>query len=475
MNVPLSAWEAQRLVDLLHGPVHELHPEPLSIQWDRVAAPFTAPPYLQRVRTEASGCRELARIGDWLRESVGPTYVRKPIGSQTIDITSLHRAVPSGGAMYPYDVLLRSGANLLHYDPWRDELAYVPSESHCLGETSGSTVLVAARPHRNVGKYSWFSYRLTILDVGVAVGRLWRHDMRPVDARLTFLDAGGLSIFSADPTWPIAALTWDQVLPVQILPHITLNHCPRDPAEGMPLPDPMIHLHGSALHDAQKIPCGHSIKQTVVRAPGEGTLKLPFVETIQPSHSDYLRRSSEGRTLSGRQCSAHAMAAVIRAMMQAINDQTVPMEPNGDPLGLLVAVSHVSDVPANLYRVILDTSELLPIGEALPDSTFYDQSLVPDHASFTAFILGDVRPHPYSTGMARYERELLRVGMVTEAACGMAAAYQLSAHPVLGFSSQAFQLPHFAAHLGSQLPQIALLVGPTNNDLSWRIEGLNER
>ncbi len=378
-----------------------------------------------------------------------------------------HRALASGGASYPADIYVQFGTawdrvvpgisgNLFQYSPnyhclsarsgdsgWRADLQCI--ESHSV------RIYLCVNFARTSPKYGSFAYRLTAVDVGVVLGRLVSVAAvvgqpvlldvdvpdADVDRRLgldsstqatyalldfpAFLESNRAAVSEGALRESVSSLNCDAVVPMQLPQELQRMHAF---VHGMRLPNErpkkMRRLEGITSHDE---------RSTTVRM-------ADLIHVIRRRHSsagNFIGRSAPLSVLMDcLSASSDGMAALERSNAQGMS---LPS------MGVYCMALNVEGCEQGAYRFDPGTREITLISKGdLAEKIAACLHLSSAHVGFSSFIVhitGHVEWNRTERDARAYRVQQMVTGAAVDAIAIAATRAGASAHPYLGFKTEA--------------------------------------
>ncbi|MFI5931975.1 hypothetical protein [Actinoplanes sp. NPDC051494] len=418
----------------------------------------------------------LARV---LHRAVAVTAVRGPG-------TTLRRAVPSGGAMYPTEVYVVAPhtGRCWHVDPYRGDLLALPGTGPTARLRAGLRLgehdplppvllMLTSRFWKNFYKYGTFSFRLGAVDAGVLLGRLRRL------ATAEYGTAQPVTTFADEVLNEYLGLDGDQESVYAVL------GCGRHPGDAPDPPAGPVTTAPPVLERSRRIKRTpvFDLLHTAARTgapehpttgpapagdpPGAAAILLPPALPVDLLDDDTIvRRHSNGRHFTGAPATAAQLATVLRTTADQ-SDATAGL-PGTDRY---VAVHRVTGIPAGWYAHRHD--RLVPVGRGHDPGLgpYLQQALFGDtvNAELAAFTVHIVAaPHDGHRSARAYRTQQLAVGVALEAVTLTATAVGLGNHPFLGFDAPAIDAAYgLDAHTAGAQAQIC--AGPVRPGPEWEV------
>ena len=453
-----------------------------------------------------------AWLGELLITSAGCCRVRySPAGAQhnspehphpmnrrlTMEV---HRAIASGGGMYPGEVYaIPEGidglaAGVYRFDAARHELAFLtaaPEPGQVAAALSRPasppflTLIVTCRFVKSTAKYGGFAYRLASVDTGVVVGRLCAQlaacGLR-ARVHFDFDDAAVDHVVRASGREEGTYAVITVALPPSLPPSAPSRRPPSPSAESRPrrseragdgrggrLPPDLAAAHQAARATRYQPPGPTAVAPPAAAGPALPSAQGSPCPAAPFSSATIARRRSDGALFDGRPATRAQLAGVLdgavaglRCLLATCADDDLPTVAIG------VAVHRVAGFPVGVYflgcedptpRSVRagDTSELL-------QETLHARNVNIRLAAFTVHVLGQDHPTSGPWGVRGYRVAQLLAGAVTDAVTLAAADAGLSAHAMLGFRGRDVAAIYDAA-LGRLGPLIQIPVGNTRPGL----------
>ncbi|GIH05363.1 hypothetical protein Rhe02_34300 [Rhizocola hellebori] len=401
-----------------------------------------------------------------------------------------HRAVASGGGLYPSELYLVTAqgwgggrpASVLHYDPAGHALDPVrPGDwREAIASPAGLAIVVTSVFARTAFKYQEFGFRLQCLDAGVLIGQLLtaiESAGLSAQLRLRFDDAAVAAVLGleTDVEAPLALIDMEGVTGTGTA---ATGERPESAAR-----QPSPRTKPAAVLDVLPLTRDlHRSARTAVGvrwpAPLAADAPLPAaiarVELPQPSPRSLTAAIAQRRSLNGRFGTDAVPLAGLAAVLDAAYRWPSARAARAglDHLIPLCVVHRVDGVQPGLYRYRPDTHDLhllrpADLRMAMAPTDLIHAQFLGDHGAGAVLIpLGDYERGLAAAGDRWFQMQNIPAGISIQRATLASAALGLACRVVCSFD-----VSHLAGVLGLQTgplrPLCQLLIGSTGTDVGY--------
>jgi hypothetical protein len=452
------------------GFVRQLHQRP-EISGHRppaitnVRAPFYQPaPGMQSLALSTGRSNDLLEVlGDLLWQTLGYTQVRlypalNPTQSKGTEAAA-RRALASGGARYPVDlhVLVPAGATgvlapvagkVLTYAPQYHRLFVSGSFDAVKLPIESLAIVLSLDFLRTWEKYGDFGFRLSAVDAGLVLGRLFGLARAHFQTRLDF----NFNALQLDAVLGLASESQGSYGILHMKAKVEHDGKSAQPetvltaASAQPIGSRLSLKFRKALELTRSIPLSSrpahretflQFQKPAVTSAIELPVGQPFTETAAIK-----MRRSRAHAFTG----APLPAGVLRSCIERIQHQLLAAreaceELNLDLPRLLVCALHVSGLAAGIYVVDENTPVLVQLAEGNKGADLFNALLLKSfdlqksafvvHICTRRWLASDVR------GPRAYRVDQILTGIALDAGTLAVSAKQVSAHAYLGFDADA--------------------------------------